>query len=217
MPSAPTTLTMKIEQLKTIPDRAGRYWMVLETGEKMALYRQTVEDFGLYSGRELSDAEWKKLQEHAGQMSAKMRAVRIVTASNVSKRDLERRLIQKGEDPAQAQNAVSWLSDLNVLDDARTAEQVVSSCVRKGYGIARAKQALYEKRIPKSYWDDALRDYPDQSEHILSFLRSRLDETADAKDIKRAVDGLIRRGHSYPQIRKCLQRLSLDDDDFPEG
>ena len=208
---------MKIEQLKAIPDRAGRYWITLETGEKMALYRQTVEDFGLYSGKELSDAEWRSLQEHAGQMSAKMRAVRIVTASNVSKRDLERRLIQKGEDPIQAQNAVSWLSDLNILDDARTAEQIVSSCARKGYGIARAKQALYEKRIPKELWLDVLRDYPDQSEHILDYLNSRLQADSDAKEIKRAIDGLIRRGHSYSQIRKCLQQLSLDDDDFPEG
>ena len=208
---------MKIEQLKTTPDRAGRYWLTLETGAKMALYRQTVEDFGLYSGKELTDAEWKSLQEQAGQMSAKMRAVRIITASNVSKRDLERRLIQKGEDPVQAQNAVSWLSDLNVLDDERTAEQVVSSCVRKGYGIARAKQALYEKRIPKELWPDALRDYPDQSEHILEYLNSKLNADSDAKELKRAIDGLIRRGHSYSQIRKCLQLLSLNDDDFPEG
>ena len=75
---------MRINLLKTTPDRAGRYWITLETGEKMPLYRQTVEDFALYSGKELSDEEWKTLQEQAGQMSAKMRAVRIVSASSVS-------------------------------------------------------------------------------------------------------------------------------------
>ena len=148
--------------------------MRFEDGSCMRLYRQTVEDFGLYAGMELSDREIKKLRDAAGAMSAKMRAVRIVSASSVSKKDLEQRLIHKGEDPAQAKEAVAWMEDLNLLDDRKTAEQVVSSCIRKGYGIARAKQALYEKRIPKDLWQEALADYPDQTEAIVTFLRSRV-------------------------------------------
>jgi len=66
---------MRIESLKTTPDRAGRYWITLDNGEKKALYRQTVEDFALYAGKELSDEEWASLLEQAGKMSAKMRAV----------------------------------------------------------------------------------------------------------------------------------------------
>ena len=99
----------------------------------MKLYRQTVEDFGLYTGKELSEEEMDALREAAGQMSAKMRAVRIVSASSVSKRDLQQRLVQKGEDPNQARQAVQWMSDLNLLDDARVAEQVVSRCISKGF------------------------------------------------------------------------------------
>ena len=136
----------------------------------MRLYRQTVEDFGLYTGKELSDAEMEALLESAGRMSAKMRAVRIVSASSVTKRDLEDRLVHKGEDPEQAREAVQWMSELNLLDDAKVAEQVVSRCIAKGYGIARAKQALYEKRVPKQYWEDALAEYPDQQEKIVDFL-----------------------------------------------
>ena len=207
---------MRIDSLKTTPDRAGRYWITLENGEKMALYRETVEDFALYSGKELSDDEWKALQEHAGQMSAKMRAVRIVSASSVSKRDLEERLVRKGEDPQQAKEAVRWMEDLHLVNDRNTAEQVVHSCISKGYGLQRAKQALYEKRIPKEYWDEALEDYPDQMEKILSFLRSRLDEDSDQRDVKKAIDALLRRGHSYGTIREALKNISLDSDEFTE-
>ena len=207
---------MRIESLKTTPDAAGRYRVQFEDGSIMRLYRQTVEDFGLYTGLVLTEAEFSNLQTAAGQMSAKMRAVRIVSATNVSKKDLEQRLIQKGEDPRQAKEAVVWMEDLQLLDDRRTAEQVVSSCISKGYGIQRAKQALYEKRIPKEYWEDALSDYPDQSEKILSFLRSRLDSESDQKEIRRAVDALIRRGHNYGTIRRALDQLSFDTDDFSE-
>ena len=207
---------MKVESLKTAPDRAGRYWVTFDDGSKMGLYRQTVEDFALYSGKELDEQEAEALRTAAGQMSAKMRAVRIVSAASVSRRDLEVRLVRKGEDPQQAKEAVAWMEDLHVVDDRATAEQVVSSCISKGYGLMRAKQALYEKRIPKEYWDEALADYPDQTEKITAFLKSRLDADSDEKQVRRAVDALIRRGHSYGTIRRALDALSFDTEDFQE-
>ena len=183
----------------------------------MRLYRQTVEDFGLYAGMELSDTEYSQLQESAGEMSAKMRAVRIVAASSVSKRDLEHRLVQKGENPEQAKTAVAWMSEMSLLDDRKTAQQVVTRCIAKGYGRARAKQALYEKRIPKEFWDEALTDYPDQIEKIMDFLESRLGDEPRDKDVKRAVDALLRRGHSYATIRHAMREMAMDSDEFPEG
>ena len=207
---------MRIDSLKTSPDRAGRYWVRFEDGSSLALYRQTVEDFGLYSGLELEDCQLEKLREAAGRMSAKMRAVRIVSASSVSKRELEKRLVQKGEDPQQAKDAVAWMEDLDLLDDKKTAEQIVYRCIQKGYGLSRAKQALYEKRIPKNLWDEVLEDYPDQCDKIVDFLRSRLSGNSDEKEVKRAIDALMRRGHSYSAIKRGLDRLSLDWEDFRE-
>jgi regulatory protein len=207
---------MRIESFKTEPDRAGRYWLTLEDGTKLALYRQTVEDFGIYSGRELTEDELQSLQEAAGAMSAKMRAVRIVAASNVSKKDLKQRLIQKGENPEDAADAVAWMEEMHLVDDAETARQIVSRCAAHGYGIQRAKQALYEKKIPKEYWEDALSDYPDQTQAIMSFLRSRLADRSDQREMKRATDALLRRGHSYGDVRRALSRMNLDAEDFPE-
>lgn len=207
---------MRLDSLKTAPDRAGRYWAAFEDGTKMGLYRQTVEDFGLYSGKELSQEEMERLKTAAGRMSAKMRAVRIVSAASVSRQDLEERLVRKGEDPLQAREAVQWMEDLRLVDDRATAEQVVQSCVSKGYGLARARQALYEKRIPREYWEEVLEDYPDQTERIEAFLRFRLDPDSDEKQIRRAVDALIRRGHSYSAVKRVLASLSFDTEDFLE-
>ncbi len=203
---------MKIESLASKPDRAGRFLVKFSGGAAMRLYRQTVEDFGLYPGLELREDQMQQLRSHAGEVSAKMRAVRIVSAANVSKQDLQQRLIQKGESPKQAQEAVAWLSDMNLLDDGETARQVVASCIHKGYGKARARQALYEKRIPKELWEDALTDYPDQSEKILTYLKTKITSRAEPREVKRAVDALLRRGHSYSQIRHCLEQLDLESD-----
>ena len=207
---------MRIDRLKTTPDRMGRYWVTFSDGTQTPFYRQTVEDFGLYTGKELTDGEMEALTEAAGKMSAKMRAVRIVSASSVSKRALEQRLIHKGEDPDQAREAVEWMSDLSLLDDAKVAEQVVRRCIAKGYGEARARQALYEKQVPKAYWDAALAEYPDMTDRILEFLRSRLGPDRDEKDVRRAVDALMRRGHSYGAIRRALNELSMETEEFLE-
>ena len=207
---------MRIESLKTEPDRAGRYWVSFDDGSRLPLYRQTVEDFGLYTGLELSETEWERLREAAGAMSAKMRAVRIVAASSVSKKDLQQRLVQKGEDPQQAAQAVAWMEEMRLVDDEETARQIVSRCAARGYGLSRAKQALYEKKIPKQYWDAALAAYPDQTEHIVSYLHTKLDDTADPKQVKKAIDALLRRGHNYGEIRTALQRMALEAEEFPE-
>ncbi|MBQ8236968.1 MAG: RecX family transcriptional regulator [Oscillospiraceae bacterium] len=205
---------MRIDLLKTTPDRAGRYLVKFSDDTTMRLYRQTVEDFGLYSGRELTDSEMENLREAAGQMSAKMRAVRIVSASSVTKGDLEQRLVHKGEDPKQAKEAVRWMADLDLLDDAEVARQVVRKCVSRGYGPTRAKQMLYEKKVPRQYWEEALADYPDMQEQIADFLRGRLGDDPDEKDMKRAIDAALRRGHNYSQIRRALNSLRLDHEDY---
>lgn len=207
---------MRIDALSPNPDRAGRYLVTFSDGSTMRLYRQTLEDYGIYTGMEMTAEEISRLRTAAGQMSAKMRAVRIVAASNVSKSDLEQRLIRKGESPKQAAEAVRWMEDLNLVDDRITAEQTVQRCIRQGYGKARAKQALYEKQIPKELWDEVLADYPDQTDAITDFLRSRLGDSRDERSLKRAMDALVRRGHSYSQIRQALRNLELDTDDFPE-
>ena len=207
---------MRIDAVSTGADRAGRYLVTFSDGTTMRLYRQTMEDFGLYTGMELESQKLSELRNAAGQMSAKMRAVRIVSASSVSKKDLQQRLVQKGEDPQQAREAVKWMSDLNLLDDARVAEQVVARCIYKGYGLARAKQALYEKKVPREYWEVALADYPDQSDRIEDFLLARLDADSGEKEIKKAIDALVRRGHSYGTIRRALNGLNFEAEEFPE-
>ena len=206
---------MRIDFIASQPDRAGRHKVRFDDGTEMRLYRQTVEDFSLYTGLEMDMAAYARLQAAAGEMSAKMRAVRIVSASSVSQKDLEQRLIRKGETPEDARFAVLWMSDLDLLDDRKTAEQIVQRCISKGYGVHRAKQALYERRIPKQYWDEVLENYPDQNDEIVAFLRNRLDPQSDARQIRKVIDALIRKGHNYSDIRHGLQQLSMGED-LPE-
>ena len=199
---------MRIDSISQSPDRTGRFLVKFSDGSTMKLYRQTVEDFRLYPGMELESLD--ALRESAGSYSAKMRAVRIVSASAVSKRDLENRLVRKGEAPEQAKEAVEWMAELNLVDDRQTARQIVERCIYKGYGLQRAKQALYEKQIPKNLWEEALESYPDQTDAITRFLEQRIKDPSDPKQVKRAIDAALRRGHSYGQIKGALEQIGSE-------
>ena len=188
----------------------GKTVVVFEDGRTRKYLPQTVQDQGLYPGRCLSESELSALEEANSALSARQRAVRIISASAVSKGDLQRRLTQKGENPEDAKNAVEWLSDLNLLDDAETARQIVSRGVARGYGAERIRQMLYEKRIPRQYWEEALETMPDMSEALMTFLEKRLGAEPDEKQVRSAAAAAIRRGYTWSQVREALEKLQAE-------
>lgn len=181
--------------------------VVFDDGTTMKLLPSIAAENGLCPGLELEETERKALESANAAASAKQRAVRIISAAAVSKRELEQRLTQKGETPADAQNAVRWLEELNLLDDAETARQIVSRGVSRGYGAERIKQMLYAKRIPKQYWDEALAAVPNMSDALTDFLRKRLGESPDEKTVRSATQAALRRGYTWSEVREALERL----------
>lgn len=196
------------------PKRPGaRATLLFTDGTSRKLLPQVVADRGLYPGMELSDADVSALEAANGAASAKARAVRIISAAGVSKEDLEHRLKQKGESPADARNAVQWLDELHLLDDAETARQIVSRGAARGYGTERIKQMLYEKRIPKQYWEQALAAMPDMTEALRAFLEKRLGPDPDDKQVRSASAAAIRRGYRWEEVRRALEQLKQDPDE----
>lgn len=194
------------------PKRPGTKSVVIfDDGTTKKYLPQTVAEQGLFVGMELSEAEFKALEDANSALSAKQRAVRIISAAAVSKGDLEHRLTQKGENPEDAKNAVEWLTDLRLLNDAETARQIVARGAARGYGAERIKQMLYEKRIPKQYWDEALETLPDMREALTDFLQKRLGEEPDEKTLRSATQAALRRGFTWSEVREALEQIKSDD------
>lgn len=208
---------MKIERLREPFGFDGRFTVRLDTGEALRLLPAVVADFGLFEGCEIEDGTLRRIREANAKASAKARAVRIVSASGVSKRELRQRLVRKGESEDDAAGAVVWLEDLNLLDDRKTAQQLVASAVRKGYGRNRIKQILYQKGIPRELWEEALEELPEPEGAIEQFLSGKLrGRTPDQKEWKKLVDALMRRGYRWSEIQPVLGRYANAPDDEME-
>ena len=205
---------MKLEKIEPL-DSPNYLRLIFEDGKRLKAPAFKVVELGLTPGAEVTPEVFLALENAQSLASCKERAVRILTASGLSRRELQKRLVQKGESEEDAEAAVAWLEELHLIDDLETAKQLVRSACLRGYGAARAKSILYEKGIPKELWDEALVELPEMDDAIDTFLRRKLDgRTLDAKQIKKTVDALLRRGHSYHDIQAGLRRyeasLSLE-------
>ena len=208
---------MILTKMTAVGTDGSRVTLWFDDGTRMKLSTDIVVRQGLYQGMDISEDALGELQEAAQKASAKDRAVRIVSATSISEQELKRRLVQRGERPEDAAQAVDWLKELGAVDDGAMAKRVVSRCVEKGYGASRIRQELYQKGIPREYWEEALSAVPDMGNAIDAFLKKRLrGQAPDKKELKRVTDALARRGHSWGDIRAALLRyqadLDLEDD-----
>lgn len=199
---------MTLTKMTQVGTDGSRVMLWFSDGSKMRIAAYLVADLGLYGGMELDEEALAELMAQAQKASARQRAVRIVSTTSVSQKELTRRLLQRGETPEDAQAAVSWLKELGAVDDAAMAHRVVESALAKGYGEARIRQILYQKGIPKEYWEPAMEHLPDMSQAVDDFLARRFRglTVLDQKEIKRAADALARRGHSWGDISAGLRR-----------
>ena len=124
-----------------------------------------------------------------------------------SRAELLRKLIEKGEEEAEAMAAVERLTELGFVDDARYAPLLVRHYAAKGYGPRRVWQELQRRGIPKDLWDMAMEQMPKQDGTIDRLLRSRLkSETPDRAELKKAQDFLLRKGYGWDEIKAALDR-----------
>lgn len=209
---------MKVESIEQTRSPSGKLRVRFDNGSSLLIFPSVIAEHGIYSGMELPEAALNSLKESNAAASAKDRAVRIVSAASISKKELEKRLIQKGEKEEDAKQAVMWLEDLKLLDDKQVAQQIVRNGLSRGYGASRIRQMLYEKRIPKELWEEALSDLPPQDDAIDTFLQRRFHgRKPDRAECKRATDALLRRGHSWNDIRRALERYAPEEEFYEDA
>lgn len=202
---------MRIERIEASKHKRGRVLVFLEDGVCLKITEQELLDFGLRSGDELDEETLKRLKDAAGVSNVKANAADLIGKRAMSRRDLERKLQEKGASEAEARYASEWLEAIGAINDADYAVLLAQHCARQGYGPARVREKLYEKGVPRELWDDALDSLPDPAESIDRFLEHKLrGNPLDEKEKKRLSDAMLRRGFSWSDIRAGLNRLGAD-------
>ena len=199
------------ELRETLP---GRFVIGFSDGSELKLTLDTVADLSLYKGRELSEKEFSALRSAAELSKCKERALRIIGARPLSKKELFDKLVEKGETLDNAEECVEWLCRLHYLDDAKYAGMVVRHCVAKGYGTQKIRSELFRHGVPKTLWDEALEEMPETDDKVYELLCRRLRSVEpDRAELKKATDALFRRGFSWDEIKAAVNRYTAGDND----
>ena len=202
---------MRIDRIEASRHKRGRVLVFLEDGACLKVTEQELLDFGLRAGDELDKPTLDRLKEAAGVSNVKATAADLIGKRAMSRRDLERKLQEKGASEAEARYAAEWLEAIGAINDADYAALLVRHCADLGYGPARVREKLYEKGVPRELWDEALDQLPEGGDQIDRFLQGKLrGRTPDEKEKKRLTDALLRRGYSWGDVRAAWNRLGSE-------
>ena len=199
---------MQIERIEASKHKKGRVLVFLEDGACLKITEQELLDFGLRSGDELDEEALKRLKEAAGVSNTRAAAADLIGKRAMSRRDLERKLQEKGASETEARYAAEWLEAIGALNDAEYAAALVRHYSRLGYGPARVREKLYEKGVPRELWEGALEELPADGGQVDAFLRSKLrGRPPDEKEKRRLTNALLRRGFPWGEVKAAWRRL----------
>ncbi|MCI8398339.1 MAG: regulatory protein RecX [Oscillibacter sp.] len=199
---------MRIDRIEPSRHKKGRILVFLEDGACLKITEQELLDFGLHQDDDLEEEALTKLKDAAGVSNTRAAAADLINKRPMSRRDLERKLQEKGASPAEARYASEWLEAIGALNDAEYAAALARHYSAKGYGPARIKEKLYEKGIPKDLWEDALTDLPENASQIDAYISKKLRGTLpDEKEKRRISNALLRRGYGWGDIKEAWGRF----------
>jgi len=189
-----------------------RFTLVFDDGTELKTTLGIITEHFIHSGMDFDEDAYNELVSACTLALAKARALRIINARPMSREELRKRLIEKGETPDNAEACAEWLCQMGLINDTEYAGSVVRHYAAKGYGASRIKQELRRHGVSRELWDEAMEQMPEQDEYLARFLRSRLSDPGDRAQVKKVSDALFRRGYSWDQIKHALNEFDTQGD-----
>ncbi len=235
---------MRIEKLEPSKHREGRWLVWLDDGSLVRVGEGDVVALSLYAGKELTEDEAEALADTALQSKLNGRAVELLSARPMSRKELvdklstptRRRRKTAGAEPpepdpealereraalrAAAERAAGRMAELGLLNDEEYARTVARHYAAKGFGERRVREELYRRGVPRDFWDDALSGLPGEEAPLDRLARRKLKGAEPTREnLKKTSDYLARRGFGWSEIAEALERYRAEwsgAEPFPE-
>ncbi len=132
----------------------------LENGETLSLPLDFVLEMRLSSGRELSPDQLVLVYHQASFFSCRSHAFRFLSLRDRSRKELQRKLIEKKYDPEIVKEVVTDFEHRGYLDDREFSRKFIESAQRKKVkGPNLLKKQLMEKGVERQIAEDAMKEY----------------------------------------------------------
>ena len=138
---------MRVERIERSKHKQERVLVYLEGGDLLRITESELLRFGLYVGLDISPETVVQLQKSGARSETRVRAANMISARPLSKKELMRRLVQKGAEADDAGAAADYLENIGALDDAAYAAMLVRHYSAQG---ASARRAVPPRRPPRA-------------------------------------------------------------------
>ena len=189
--------------------------MYLEGGDLLRVTESELLRFGLSIGLDIDEGTVVELRQSGVRSETRVRAANMISARPLSRKELLKRLREKGALEADAEGAADWLEEIGALNDADYAAMLVRHYGGMGYGEAKLRDELYRRGVPRELWADALSKSADTKETILRVIAQKTKGRAlDEKGRRRLSDMLLRRGFAWRDVRAALAEIGEKTTEF---
>ena len=178
----------------------------LSDGGEIRTTLGVVTELRLFAGRELDSEALNLLQRQSGRALAREKALQLVSQRQMSRKELSKKLREKGFDPETADYCVDWVTERGLINEESYAAAIVRHYAAKGYGESRVRQELIRRGVPRELWEDALSAMPEDTSKLDRFIASRLKDPGDRDEVRKLSASLFRRGYAAEEIRSALER-----------
>ena len=164
---------------------------------------------GIYNGKEVESDELEEIKQIVSVRRAYNYAVTLLSRRDHSERELMTKLSQKGYTDG-AEEAIAKLRNGGYVSDERFARLYVRELqTLKKYGKKRIEQELYRKGIDRDIIREVLEETDFDENQLVSLIERKYGRyLSDEKGVQKTINGLLRMGYSYGEIRDALKIIN---------
>ena len=228
---------MKISKLEPSQYKPGRWLVWFEDGSLLRVGEGDVVSLCLYEGEDLDEQEAAALTAAAEHSKLNERAVELLSARAMSRKELvdklsapPRRRKKAGESEAEpdpealalqretlrisAEQIADRMEQLGLLNDGEYGKAVARHYSAKGFGVRKIRDELYRRGVPRAYWEDALSELSEQDDGDMldELVRKKLRGAEPTREnLKKVSDYLARRGFGWEEISTAIEKYRFDE------
>ncbi|MGN0251362.1 MAG: regulatory protein RecX [Oliverpabstia sp.] len=197
-----------------LPVTKQKYRVVTDEQLAFILYKGELSHYHLQAGRELTEQEFRTIQEEVLIKRAKLRAMHLLTGRDYTELQLRKKL-EQGEYTKEAVDiAIEYVHSWHYLDDQRYMEHYLAA-FSGNKSRRQLEQELQQKGISKEMIaafrekQEDVGETQDETEMILELLKKRCKDprSADEKEKRRHYAYLMRKGFDSGDIRRAWEQF----------
>ncbi len=200
--------------IDTLEKYKGKTWTVeLSDGETFYINEDTVFDFSLKKGQEITEERLEEVKTADLFRKARERALYLLDYRDYSFTELYKKLEGTYTEEISLE-VMRRLAESGLINDRRYAETLARKyMVTKKFGYYRARQEMIMKGLDRDIVEQALLVYEDDTlERLEELVESKYArKITDRKSLEKVKNALVRQGYSYSDINAVLSEYETED------